>query len=76
MCKYCESQKPTLYQYTRYGDLYFDTVGEMRVLKMVPRICPAFSECSAKDMNIALDFAINYCPECGRALRYKKEPLS
>ena len=68
MCKYCESKKPSLYQYCNYGDLYFGAIGEVPILRFVPRICPPYAECSTKDMNIALEFKINYCPECGEKL--------
>lgn len=68
MCQFCECDSQTLYQKNTYGNLYFDHFGSCTVLMLKPTICPPYADCSARDINRALVFNINYCPECGRKL--------
>ena len=30
--------------------------------------CPAYVDCSCKDMNVFMEMIIKYCPMCGRKL--------
>lgn len=63
-CEYCRNEK-ALYQTTPYNKLFISTFGNKRTLRVENTGCPEFAECSRKSMNIASEFFINYCPNCG-----------
>ena len=69
MCEFCENTEKTLYQKSRYGDAYIDRFGKQAVMAVNPKVCPPFSNCGAKDMNICICYKINFCPNCGADLR-------
>lgn len=68
MCEFCESNQRILYQSNRYGNIYFDKFGEKTILVVVPTICPPHVDCSTKNMNIGISYAIDFCPNCGAKL--------
>lgn len=66
MCKYCESDKNILYQTNVYANLYL--LQKVRSIKIeTTQYLLPLTKHEIKIRNI--QFAINFCPECGRDLR-------
>lgn len=70
MCHYCDNLKEQkLYQMNQYANVYISNDPVFGpALTVKPNICPPFSECSAKGMNINIVLKINNCPDCGKRL--------
>lgn len=72
-CPLCENDEKKLYAMSAYGEFYFDTFGEKKVLLAHINKCPQFAKCSAKEMDVYVALQLNYCPECGRRLKDERK---
>lgn len=74
MCELCEGYKNLInegvipYQTNAYGNLYLTKTPFGSALAVDVSICPPYSECVKKDVNIRILYKIKYCPECGERL--------
>lgn len=70
----CCGALPILYQETWHTKLYIDRLGAATILKTETNYCPPYAGCCGNDgQPRRAAFIINFCPECGRDLRPKKE---
>ena len=74
MCDVCANltNKEVKYQEGLYGSLSLAKFGKMTLLIVDFSKCPAYVDCSAKDVPIRMSFKIKYCPNCGAEMEIER----
>ena len=68
MCDVCNNlteTKEVKYQEGIYGALSLVKFGRKTLLIVDFSKCPAYADCSSKDVPIRMAYEIKYCPNCG-----------